>query len=59
LIHGTVSAVQTAGIHHESYQTLIRVVCVVVAAVIVLGMSSIPILVYLGKVVPQEQVVAP
>jgi succinate dehydrogenase / fumarate reductase cytochrome b subunit len=59
LIHGTVSAVQTAGIHHESYQTLIRIVCVVVTAVIVLGMSSIPILVYLGKLVPHEQVVAP
>jgi succinate dehydrogenase / fumarate reductase cytochrome b subunit len=59
LIHGTVSAVQTLGVHHESYQTLIRVICVLVVAIIVLGMSSIPVLIYLGKVVPHEQVAAP
>jgi len=49
LVHGAVSAFQTFGVHHESYQTLIRVACFVVIAAIILGNCSIPLLVYLGR----------
>jgi succinate dehydrogenase / fumarate reductase cytochrome b subunit len=50
LWHGTVSAFQTFGVHHESYQTLIRVSCMVLVAGLVVGNCSIPVLIYLGVV---------
>jgi succinate dehydrogenase / fumarate reductase cytochrome b subunit len=50
LVHGTVSMFQTFSVHHESYETLIRVACFVIVAAIIAGNCSIPILVYLGRV---------
>jgi succinate dehydrogenase / fumarate reductase cytochrome b subunit len=50
LVHGTVSGFQTFGVHHESYETLIRVTCMVLVLAIVAGFCSIPVLIYLGKV---------
>lgn len=50
LWHGATSAFQTFGIRHESYETLLRVTAALLVAALVLGNSSIPILIYLGRV---------
>lgn len=50
LLHGTVSAFQTFGIHHESYAVLLRSICFAIVAAIVLGHAAIPILIFFGKV---------
>jgi succinate dehydrogenase / fumarate reductase cytochrome b subunit len=50
LWHGMESAFQTFGVHHESYETLIRVTCLLLVGALVLGNCSIPILIYAGKV---------
>ncbi|HTL04819.1 MAG TPA: succinate dehydrogenase cytochrome b subunit [Gemmatimonadales bacterium] len=50
LWHGVASAFQTVGVHHESYETLIKVVSLALVAALVLGNCSIPILIYVGKV---------
>jgi succinate dehydrogenase / fumarate reductase cytochrome b subunit len=50
LWHGIVSAFQTAGVHHESYNTLIWVGSLAIIAALVVGNCSIPILVLAGKV---------
>ena len=52
LWHGTTSALQTFGAHHESYVTLIRVSCAVLVLALVMGNCSIPILIYAGRVSP-------
>lgn len=50
LWHGTTSAFQTLGVRHESYETLIRILSAAIVAALVLGNSSIPILIYAGRV---------
>ena len=55
LLHGTVSSLQTFGVHHESYESLKRVACVVLVAAIVAGFCSIPVLIYLGRVAPRGE----
>ena len=50
LWHGTTSAFQTLGVRHESYETLLRVIAALLVAALVLGNSSIPILIYAGRV---------
>jgi succinate dehydrogenase / fumarate reductase cytochrome b subunit len=50
LWHGIASAFQTYGVHHESYETLIRVTSLTLIAALVIGTCSIPILVLAGKV---------
>ncbi len=50
LWHGTTSAFQTLGVRHESYETLIRIISAALVAALVLGSSSIPILIYAGRV---------
>ncbi|HEX6942916.1 MAG TPA: succinate dehydrogenase cytochrome b subunit [Gemmatimonadaceae bacterium] len=50
LWHGTTSAFQTLGVRHESYETLIRIISAALVAALVLGNSSIPILIYAGRV---------
>lgn len=50
LWHGTMSALQTLGARHESYETFIRVVAAALVAALVIGNSSIPILIYAGRV---------
>ncbi len=50
LWHGMASVFQTLGVHHESYQTAIRVTCVALIATLVIGNCSIPILILAGKV---------
>ena len=50
LWHGATSAFQTFGVRHESYETLLRVTAALLVAALVLGNSSIPILIYLGRV---------
>jgi succinate dehydrogenase / fumarate reductase cytochrome b subunit len=52
LWHGTASAFQTFGARHESYETLIRIVTAVLVAALVVGNSSIPVLIYAGRVGP-------
>jgi succinate dehydrogenase / fumarate reductase cytochrome b subunit len=51
LWHGAVSAFQTLGIHHESYNALLRAACMVLVGALVLGNCSIPILIY-ARIVP-------
>ena len=50
LWHGTTSAFQTFGVRHESYETLLRLITALLVAALVLGNSSIPILIYAGRV---------
>jgi len=50
LWHGTTSAFQTFGVRHENYETLLRIIAALLVAALVLGNSSIPILIYAGRV---------
>jgi succinate dehydrogenase / fumarate reductase cytochrome b subunit len=50
LWHAITSAFQTFGVHHESYQTLIKVGSIILIAALVIGNCSIPIMILAGKV---------
>jgi succinate dehydrogenase / fumarate reductase cytochrome b subunit len=50
LIHGFLSFLRTVGVHHESYNALIRIVGPVLVIVIITGFCSIPLGVYLGVI---------
>jgi succinate dehydrogenase cytochrome b subunit len=50
LWHGMASTFQTFGVHHESYETLVRVTSIALIAALVIGNCSIPILILAGKV---------
>ena len=52
LLHGTRSLFQTIGINHDSYNSTIRVVNLLLVAIFVIGNCSIPILVYSGLIGP-------
>jgi succinate dehydrogenase / fumarate reductase cytochrome b subunit len=59
LWHGSTSVVQTLGMHHESYQTMIRVISAAAVAALVIGNCSIPILIYAGRVALPAGGIAP
>ena len=50
LWHGATSTFQTLGVRHENYDTLLRVIAALIVAALVIGNSSIPILIYAGRV---------
>ncbi|MEA3246324.1 MAG: succinate dehydrogenase cytochrome b subunit [Gemmatimonadota bacterium] len=50
LAHGITSAFQTAGVHHESYNKIVKATAAVVIGILVLGNWSIPLLILAGKV---------
>ena len=50
LWHGLTSAFQTAGVHHESYNKIVKATCFILLALLVMGNWSIPLLILAGKV---------
>jgi succinate dehydrogenase / fumarate reductase cytochrome b subunit len=50
LAHGITSAFQTAGVHHESYNKLVKATAAVIIGLLVLGNWSMPLLILAGKV---------
>jgi succinate dehydrogenase / fumarate reductase cytochrome b subunit len=50
LAHGITSAFQTAGLHHDSYNKLVKATAVVLIGLLVIGNWSIPLLILAGRV---------
>jgi succinate dehydrogenase cytochrome b subunit len=52
LLHGASSLLQSLGINHDSYNTLLWTTCTILVLVIVAGDCSIPLAIYFGAVGP-------